>query len=165
MLWTDVAPLPSDTAMPPARTSAAPAPDTRTRVIDATVQCILEEGYYRASSNRIAARAGVTWGVIQHHFGSREALLVEVFKASMQDLIDTLERAEVKGDTFEERLESLADVLWGFYRHPKFLAYEQLTLNLTLDPGTAEATRSTMAGLNSRIGARLDQLLGEVIDP
>ena len=57
-----------------------PRPDTRARVIQAAVDCILDEGFYRASSNRIAERAGVTWGVIQHHFGTREALLIEVFK-------------------------------------------------------------------------------------
>jgi DNA-binding NarL/FixJ family response regulator len=48
----------------------------RERVIDATVSCILELGFYRASTNEIARRAGVTWGVIQHYFGTREALML-----------------------------------------------------------------------------------------
>jgi len=33
---------------------------TRARVVDAAIACILDEGFYRASSNRIAKRAGVT---------------------------------------------------------------------------------------------------------
>ena len=52
----------------------------------------------------------------------------------MRELIDTLESAVIAGDTFEARLESLADVIWRFYRQPKFVAYEQLTLNLLRDP-------------------------------
>src|ERR1700738_3370624 len=95
--------------------TATAATATRARLIDATINCILEEGFYRASSNRIAKRAGVTWGVIQYHFGTREALLVEVFKTSRQDLLTTLQNASITGDTFEERLASLADVIWGFF--------------------------------------------------
>jgi len=48
---------------------------TRQKVLDAAIQTILEVGYYQASSNAIARRAGVTWGTLQHQFGTREALL------------------------------------------------------------------------------------------
>ncbi len=40
---------------------------TRDRVIAAAITCILERGYYRASTNEIARTAGVTWGVIIDH--------------------------------------------------------------------------------------------------
>src|ERR1700749_3381971 len=86
---------------------------TRALLIESTLDCILDEGFYRASSNRIAERAGVTWGVIQHHFGTREGLLLAAFDQSMLELIDILESAEIAGDSFDERLESLADVLWS----------------------------------------------------
>jgi AcrR family transcriptional regulator len=51
---------------------------TRRKVLDAAIETILEVGYYQASSNAIARRAGVTWGALQHQFGTREALLLEV---------------------------------------------------------------------------------------
>src|SRR3954453_23493461 len=51
---------------------------TRRRVLDAVVESVLDVGYYKASSNEIARRAGVTWGAIQHLFGSREALMLDV---------------------------------------------------------------------------------------
>src|SRR3954453_16025856 len=80
--------------------------DTTTvaKVIDAAVNCILEEGFYRASSNQIARRAGVTWGVIQYHFGTREGLLLAVFKRSADQLLHTLEHATITGDSTRERL-------------------------------------------------------------
>ena len=53
---------------------------SRQRVIDAAIACILDQGFYRASSNAIAERAGVTWGVIQYHFGTREALMLAVLE-------------------------------------------------------------------------------------
>src|SRR3954464_15243825 len=103
-------------------------------MLAAAVECIVDEGYYRASSNRIAERAGVTWGVIQYHFGTREALLMAAFEHGMRELLELLQGATVMGDTFEERLASFTDILWSFYRQPRFVAYEELTLNLTHDP-------------------------------
>jgi AcrR family transcriptional regulator len=142
----------------PATSAAA----TRARLIEATIDCILEEGLYRASSNRIAKRAGVTWGVIQHHFGTREGLLLATFQEGMQELIDTLESAVIAGETFEERLESLADVIWRFYRRPRFVAYEQLTLNLLRDPTMDAATVALVRRQQAKIGELLTKLTTQV---
>jgi TetR/AcrR family transcriptional regulator, regulator of cefoperazone and chloramphenicol sensitivity len=144
--------------------SATDANATRARLIDATIDCILEEGLYRASSNRIAKRAGVTWGVIQHHFGTRESLLLATFQEGMQELIDTLESAVIAGDTFAARLESLADVIWSFYRQPKFVAYEQLTLNLLRDPTMDAATVRLVRRQQAKIGKLLTELATQVVD-
>ena len=144
--------------------AATTAAATRARLIDATIDCILEEGFYRASSNRIAERAGVTWGVIQHHFGTREALLLATFQSGMEELIETLESAVITGDTFEARLESLADVIWRFYRRPRFVAYEQLTLNLLRDPTIDAATVRLVRRRQAKIGDLLTELATQVVD-
>ena len=144
--------------------AATTAAATRARLIDATIDCILEEGFYRASSNRIAERAGVTWGVIQHHFGTREALLLATFQHGMQELIETLESAVIAGDTFEARLESLAEVIWRFYRRPRFVAYEQLTLNLLHDPTIDAATVRLVRRQQAKIGDLLTELATQVVD-
>jgi len=144
--------------------AATIAAATRARLIDATIDCILEEGFYRASSNRIAERAGVTWGVIQHHFGTREALLLGTFQHGMEELIETLESAVIAGDTFEARLESLADVIWRFYRRPRFVAYEQLTLNLLRDPTIDAATVRLVRRQQAKIGDLLTELATQVVD-
>jgi AcrR family transcriptional regulator len=44
----------------------------RAIVIDETIRCILEEGFAAASAKHITERAGVTWGVVQYHFGDRD---------------------------------------------------------------------------------------------
>ncbi|HEV7524797.1 MAG TPA: TetR/AcrR family transcriptional regulator [Acidimicrobiia bacterium] len=145
-------------------TAPVVATETRARLIDATIECILEEGFYRASSNRIAKRAGVTWGVIQHHFGTREGLLLATFQAGMRELIDTLESAAIDGDTFEKRLEALADVIWSFYRRPRFVAYEELTLNLLRDPTIDAATARLVRRQQTKIGELLTNLANQVVD-
>jgi AcrR family transcriptional regulator len=140
------------------------ATNTRERVIDATIECILDEGLYRASSNRIAKRAGVSWGVIQHHFGSREALLREAFQEGMSELIDLLDSAVITGDTFETRLGAFTDIIWTFYRQRRFVAYEQLTLNLVSDPTVDAATVRLVRRRQARIGELLTDLARQVVD-
>jgi AcrR family transcriptional regulator len=136
---------------------------TRARVLDAAVACILEEGFYRASSNQIARKAGVTWGVIQYHFGTREALLLAVHERAVEELVQCLDDAVIVGDTLEARLESFADALWSYYRRPEFLAYTQVMLNLSHDPTTAESTRQTLDAVHQRIVVRVPALVREVL--
>lgn len=135
---------------------------TRARMLAAAVECILEEGYYRASSNRIAERAGVTWGVIQHHFGTREKLLLEVVRSGAEDLLEVLRAATIAGDTLEARLDSLAEVIWGHYRRPEFLAHVQAMLNLAKDPKTGADTVQALASIQREVGVLLRGLVDDV---
>lgn len=136
---------------------------TRTRVIEAAIACILEEGFYRASSNKIARRAGVTWGVIQYHFGTREGLLVAVNEHAAAEFDAAFATAEIEGETIHERLESLADVIWAYYRRPEFLAYMQLMLNLSHDPTAAKRTRDGLREVGERFGRHLPRLMRAVL--
>jgi AcrR family transcriptional regulator len=138
---------------------------TRRRLLDAAIGCIVDEGFYRASSNRIARRAGVTWGVIQHHFGTREKLLLEVVREGIDELVTTFEQAEVEGATAAARLESLADVVWSHYCRPEFLANVQIVMNLTRDPATAGATVEAISNLSKRMEASWQRLVDQVLPP
>jgi AcrR family transcriptional regulator len=117
---------------------------TRARVLQAAVDCIVERGYYRASSNAIARQAGVTWGAIAHQFGSREGLLLEVLQDRWDRLRTGLATATVSGETLEERLRSVLDVIEGWYGTSEQLVHIQILLDLSRDPGTTEATREAV---------------------
>jgi AcrR family transcriptional regulator len=116
------------------RRPRADGESTRARVIQAVTECILEKGYYQASSNDIARRAGVTWGTIQYQFESREGLLLEVLNAAWNELREQIRSAHISGDTLENRLESLLEVLATHYSRPEHLAHLQILLDLNHDP-------------------------------
>jgi TetR/AcrR family transcriptional regulator, regulator of cefoperazone and chloramphenicol sensitivity len=145
-----------------ARTASGES-DSRQRLIDATTACILEQGFYRASSNAIAERAGVSWGVIQYHFGSREALMLAVLEEGTRRLNETLVKAEISGGTVTERVEQYADILARYYGSPEYLAYTQVLINLEHDPRTSEQTRATMAGIAESAAPEMDRLLRAVL--
>jgi AcrR family transcriptional regulator len=54
---------------------------TRERLLSAAQELIEEGGYGAASVIAIASRAGVAAGTLYRHFGSKEELFVEVFRA------------------------------------------------------------------------------------
>jgi AcrR family transcriptional regulator len=110
-------------------------------VLDAAVASILDKGYYRTSSNEIARRAGVTWGTLQHQFGTRELLLLEVLNERWHALQLEMATAEVTGTTLEERLHSVLEVLATHYGEPAQLASLQILLDLSRDPEVSKATK------------------------
>lgn len=124
---------------------------TRSRVLGAAVASILEKGYYRTSSNEIARRAGVTWGTLQHQFGSRELLLLEVLNERWHELQQAVAIADVRGDTLEARLDQVLDVLAAHYGQPAQLAALQIVLDLSRDPDASSATKEAVAAHGERL--------------
>jgi AcrR family transcriptional regulator len=114
---------------------------SRARILDAVVECILQNGYYEASSNAIARHAGVTWGAIQHQFGTRQALLLAVLEDRWRRLTDRIESAHVAGDTLEERLACVMAALQSHYGDPQHLVYTQIMLDLVQSPTTSATTK------------------------
>jgi len=86
--------------------------DARGRLIDAALEAFVEEGY-RASIDRIAARAQVARQTIYNHFGSKDGLFAEVIHQASQQILVTLDtEAELRsaliafGQAYREKVLS-----------------------------------------------------------
>lgn len=134
-------------------------------MLDAVIESIVEKGYYQTSSNEIARRAGVTWGTIQHQFGTREQLLLAVADRRWDVLEHAVATTDVTGATLEERLDSVLDVLAGFYGSPTHLAHLQIALDLTHDPNVSDEARRSVRRHGSQLEKAwrplFEQALGE----
>jgi AcrR family transcriptional regulator len=117
---------------------------TRRRVLDAVVETVVEVGYYKASSNEIARRAGVTWGSIQHLFGSREQMMLEVVVDILDRFNQRVATAQIEGASLEERLAEVLDVLAEHYDDPAFLVQVQILLDLSVNPGMSAEARDAL---------------------
>ena len=145
------------------RRTGAPDSISRQRVIDAAIACIIDQGFYRASSNAIAERAGVTWGVIQYHFGTREALMLAVLEEGTRRLNHIVVTAEITGETVTERVAQYMDILVKYYGSTDYLAFSQVLINLTHDPRTSRQTRETMARIGESVNPELNRLQRKVL--
>lgn len=140
--------------------------DTRDRVIKAAVECIIELGFYRGSStNEIARRAGVTWGVIQWYFGNREGLMLAVLEDGASHMVETVEGAHIEGPTVADRMSQLIDVFLAHYGRPDYLASLQVLLNMDHDPRTSSDVRKTMREVAERCNTHVRRLLREALGP
>jgi TetR/AcrR family transcriptional regulator, regulator of cefoperazone and chloramphenicol sensitivity len=107
------------------RTTTAPrkrGDETRARIIEETVRCIVDEGFPAATAKHVAERAGVTWGVIQYHFGDRNGLLTAVVDDGVAKLVESLSAAEVSDLPLPRRIETVVDLAWDCYSSPTSMA-------------------------------------------
>jgi AcrR family transcriptional regulator len=154
-------------ASSPSDRAALGSGDTATerQVIDAAVACILECGFYRASTNEIARRAGVTWGVIQYYFGTREGLMLAVLNDGARQFVELVQGVHIEGDTVVVRISHLTDLLLEHYGSPKYMAYLQILLNMDHDPRTSADVRRTMEAVAERSHESIRRLLREALGP
>lgn len=103
---------------PRRRPRQARAQATVDAIIQATARVLIEDGYDRASTNRIAQAAGVSIGSLYQYFPSKEALvaaLIEEHIARMMTVV-TEALAVVKPAELPENARAMVDALIAAYR-------------------------------------------------
>ncbi len=104
---------------------------SRDLVVRATLRVLVRGGYPAVTWRAVAAEAGVSSGVLQHHFRDRRALLQAAFSAMADDLV-----AHLAGQSFDgaastgARLEGFLSALDGYLTPERNVALLQLTLGL-----------------------------------
>jgi AcrR family transcriptional regulator len=132
-------------------------------MITAVLGCISAYGYRRATSNKIASYAGVTWGAIQRQFGTREALVLAAVESEWEKLADTWRAATIKGTTAEERIRDLFGITKSYYSRPEFMAALQIIMDLRLDPETSDEARDTIRRMTADVEAAALEKLAQAL--
>ncbi|OBJ53558.1 TetR/AcrR family transcriptional regulator [Mycobacterium asiaticum] len=143
----------------PAHGNQVRAERTRAMVIDVTVRIVLSEGIAAASGRHIADSAGVTWGVIQYHFGDRDGLLMAVVDQGFDELLDALRSTPVATEDTptRDRVEAVVTSAWRAMSSPTARAATEILI------GT-RATRGTAATGHIKRLAKTFNALGSAID-
>jgi AcrR family transcriptional regulator len=81
-------------------------------LVEATARILVQEGFDKASTNRIAEVAGVSVGSLYQYFPSKEALVAAVIERHQQELRQAVrgELAEVLGQPVETAVRKLVAV-------------------------------------------------------
>jgi AcrR family transcriptional regulator len=127
-----------------------PADPARLRILDAAEAEVSAVGFAAASTNAIAAAAGVAKGLAFHHFGSKDGLLLAVYDRVLDRTVAALDAPDeaVPADLFE-RLHALTiRKIRGFQDDPQ--GYRVLI-----------AAGDAPEPLRARIAARADRVRAE----
>src|SRR3954454_4629210 len=123
----------------PRRSQAERSATTREALLDATVACVIEDGYAHTTTSRVAERAGVSRGAHLHHFQTRSALVAEAIEhLSRRRGMELLAAAEDLPTGGRGRIAAGLDLLWSTYASPLFQAAIELWANARTDPELRE---------------------------
>lgn len=156
-------PLPADRPGRPARvTRADRARATREHLIATTIDVVRQRSYGQATLFEVAKAAGVTPGALQHHFGSRAVLMLEVLQAILQADDDRGVPWPDAAQPLPARAEALVQALWTrLYEPPRFLAawsvYFGAAGEAELQPPIAAMRQRLAHGLHTRFAAVLPE--------
>lgn len=138
--------------------------DSRARILEAAVACLVEEGFSAATTLRIQARAGVSRGRLLHHFPSREALLVaaagHIASERVREHADDVERTLPEGLTAAERAAWVVERMWESFREPYFWAAVEMWTAARTNDGIAEALLPGERRLGGVIREGVDRMWG-----
>ena len=112
---------------------------TRLKLLNATLDCLVNDGYPALSTRNVAERAGLSQGALQHHFRSKAALV----DAAVTHMVDKmLMQAQLdlgNLDSDYQRAQLLIDILWASHNLPLTKAVLEMLL-LTRHDGELAST-------------------------
>lgn len=148
---------------------------SRELILDATIECLLAEGYAATTTMKVQARAGVTRGRLLHHFPSKRELLTAAvarlgqqrLDRHLEDRTDELSRTLVRKRPPAAEVGPRADwavtTLWAGLMHSSFFTALELWTAARTDEALAENVRSHEKMVLQRVRDNARELFGSVI--
>jgi TetR/AcrR family transcriptional regulator, transcriptional repressor of bet genes len=135
----------------------------REALVEATLRCLKQFGHEGVSVRRISAAAGVSIGLINHHFPSKSGLIAETYETLALSLLDSIRRqADDKSFSPRERLSNFLRASFA----PEIL--DPQLFNVWLVFWSMVAHSAEIRSVHSRTYGKyrevLESLLGELVD-
>jgi AcrR family transcriptional regulator len=143
------------------RTQAERTAAMRTRLLDATIECLVTYGYAGTTTPRVAELAGVTRGAQIHHFRSKEDLVVAAIEHLAEQRAQGAIRELGRMQTSPDPVSAMLEFLWEAHQGPMFIATLELWVAARTDPVLAQQVERVEPVVNSTLIAAIAQLLPE----
>ncbi len=131
----------------------------RARLLDATVECLVERGFAGTSTTLVSERAGVSRGAQLHHFPTKNALVVAAVEHLTEVRGAELATAAAALPTGPRRTRAVLQMLADHFTSPVFTA----ALELWVAARTDEALLAAVAPLEQRVGRETHRLTVELL--
>jgi AcrR family transcriptional regulator len=127
---------------------------TRLRVLEATIDCLVERGWSGTTTTLVAERAGVSRGAQLHHYRTKSALVI----AAVEHLAERRERelraAAAAMPVGGDRVRHTIDLLASLFTGPLFAAAIEVWVTARTDP----ALRAALVPVEARLGRDVHRL-------
>jgi len=151
-------------ATAPRRTQAQRRATTRTALLDAALECLIEDGYAGLTTRKVAERAGVSQGTQMHYFPTRARFVAEAVRHVAFKLAAELrEQDTLHPRTDRRRLELMLDQTWEIHTGPVFQATMELWVAARTDPEIKDAMDQVGRDVARMIAAGASELFPELM--
>jgi AcrR family transcriptional regulator len=106
----------------------------RARLLEATVECLVEFGYAGTTTTAVVERAGVSRGAILHHFPTKADLVATSVEHVMDRRNEAFRKRFAVLPKDENLVDSIVQALWGEINGPIFYAWLELLVASRTDP-------------------------------
>jgi AcrR family transcriptional regulator len=147
------------TPVPGRRTQAERRTATRSALVRATVDCLVELGYARTTTQEVQSRAGVSRGALTHHFTAKADLVLAAMEHLYEEFSESVRKAAAElPDDPAVRIRLGIELIWARFHGPLFVA----SMELWTAARTDRELRAALLPHERRLGAQLRELSVEV---
>lgn len=141
------------------RTQEERTAQTRARLLDATIDSLIEVGYAATTTRRVAELAGVSQGAQTHHFPHRVDLVTAAIARLAEQRIEVIERAVARlpADP-DDRIAPVLEGLWSDYSSDIFTVFVKVWVAAADDPDLYERLVPIEREFSRSIGRLVGQL-------
>ena len=112
---------------------------TRTKLLDATIESLIEVGYHRTTTVEVGERARVSRGAQLHHFPSKADLLIASVEHLGQERSKEFDaQLAARLQRGDDPIDVAVDILWAMFSDPLYWAVIELMIAARTDPELLE---------------------------
>jgi AcrR family transcriptional regulator len=146
------------------RTQAERRAATRTALLDAAVDCLIEEGYAGLTTRRVAERAGVAQSTQMHYFPSRESFIVAALRHVAERIArEAIEAVDLSDLKRPEKRAVVLDRTWEAFTSPISQAAVQLWVAAYTEPELRRVMLDVEATIRDVVAAGVGVLFGDEV--
>jgi len=132
--------------------------ETRRRLLDAAVLCLIDHGYANTTTSEIAERAGLSRGAQLYHFPGKEELIAGAVEHLFELMFGEMKEKVSRLTNENDRRATAIDLLWEICNGRLATAW----LELVVASRTDSYLRESVSAVNDRVALFIDQSFKEL---
>jgi AcrR family transcriptional regulator len=144
------------------RTQEERSTETRRKLIDAAIGVSQESGYANLTITKVAEYAGLSNGAMQHHFSSRDDLVLGVLDALYPILDMPFEDIASRKLSVKDRVNTFVDLLWQIYSRPEYLVIWDIAFGTRGEPQLRAKLQAYQREITARVRKQLATAFADV---
>jgi AcrR family transcriptional regulator len=132
--------------------------ETRRRLLDSAIVCLIERGYANTTTSEVAERAGLSRGAQLYHFPRKEELLTSAVDHLFHLMFSEMKEKVGRLGNANDRRAVAIDLLWEIANGPLATAW----IELVVASRTDSYLRGAVTAVNDRMAEFIDQSFKEL---